>query len=512
MTRIFKLATGDGFWLMFLVAAAVLGPWMWPVQWSGNEINYFDLGYRTVHPEKFTDHHAVFDNTNGRIVGLSVIGLFVSAFGFEAAKSILALGLWLVSSLGLAAIARQVGLRAFEFALALYLFASMQSGILGREWIFGTVETKGLAYAAVFFAAALAMQGRMVLPMLLAALATYMHFLVGGFWGLALVVLHAIRFRNAMSVLAMAAGFLLLVAPLVVLLARERLGVTVDTSGLDRSLNAIYVELSAHFHTGPLLDGYRHFLQHWFPGACAHIAFIFALWMMRSQVPDRGLLTWLIALNAYVLMALLAYMADAGTYRFAHLYLLRPAGFTALLSGLVLARAVFAGLAPDSQPRTGATVLVAVVLMTLPPALYNLGLIATKYPPGNRLYATLSPAERDVVAWIAEETDAQDAILVEPVGTGTILEGDAFPGGLERLTGRGLVVNFKYIPTEKRDILRWYRLIQARQAFFRGDCSQNDLLGGDFAIMRKATGSDAVLSCMTVLRENEGFAFGRIVN
>lgn len=203
-------------------------------------------------------------------------------------------------------------------------------------------------------------------------------------------------------------------------------------------------------------------------------------------------------------------MADDGDYRLSQFYLLRPAGLTYLLSLMVVFDALMRAVDLAWRPAVALSCTVAALLMTLPVALTNLALIYAKYPSGHRLLATLSPTEREVLDWIRAKTDPQDAIAVEPIGRGSIMEGDAFPGGLERLSGRGFIVNYKYIPTDKADLLRWYQLLQARRAFFRGDCSQNARLGADYAVLRLREGTNEAGHCLVPVYSNKEFLIGRV--
>ena len=510
MDRLGALALGRRFWWLALMAAILIGPSMWPVQWSGNEINYFDLSYRFARPDTFTDHHAVFDNSYGRLVPFLLIGKTVDWLGFEGAKTVLALVLWIASSLGVAAVAQGMGLRVAELALGLLVFLRRQ-GILGNEWLFETVEAKGFAYVAVLFGLAAGLRGRWALAMVLAALATYMHFLVGGFWALAFLVLYLLKGGRLAGALRHGLLFFVLILPVFIILLRERIGVSVDTSGLDMTLDQIYARYSVLFHVAPLIDGITGFIKDWLPGLCAHLLLLAGLVALRDRFPDRATGRWLIGLNVYVLAALAVYMADNGSFRFAQFYLLRPEGLIYLLSLLLAAQLLFRLADGAVARRLGALAVLASVLLVTPKALTNLERMAKDYPAATRMLSALTPDQRGVLDWLRENTAPGDAILVEPVGRGTIMEGDPFPGGLERLSGRGFIVNFKYIPTAKADLVRWYGLIRARLDFFRGDCAANATLGADYAVFRLKDGWGQAGDCVTEVHRNDGYMIGRVL-
>jgi DNA processing protein len=413
--RLGALALSRSFWLLTLMAALLIGPSMWPVQWSGNEINYFDLSYRFARPEAFTDHHAVFDESRGRVVPFLLIGKTVEWLGFEAAKTVLALLLWLLCALGLAAVARELGLRVAELGLGLVVFLREQ-GILGNEWLFETVEAKVFAYVAVLFGLAAGLRGRWTMAMVAAGIATYMHFLVGGFWALALLSLHLLRGGRLAGAVRHGLLFAGLVLPVFLILLRERIGVAVDTSGLGMTLNQIYTRHSVLFHVAPLIDGVTGFVRDWLLGLCVHVLLLAGLIAFRDRFPDRAVGRWLIGLNLYVLIALAVYMADNGSFRLAQFYLLRPEGLTYLLSLLVAAQILFRLATESVAPRLGAlaaggrtiAVLGSGVLNIYPPEHLSLaneviahGALLSESPPRSEPLAGTFPQRNRLISGMA---------------------------------------------------------------------------------------------------------------
>jgi len=81
----------------------------------------------------------------------------------------------------------------------------------------------------------------------------------------------------------------------------------------------------------------------------------------------------------------------------------------------------------------------------------------------------LTPNERELVAWLRGNTAPDATVVIEPTAqTDWTVPWLAF----ERLIDRPTLVNFKFVPTQKADIARWYRLVRWRKAVFEGDCGK----------------------------------------
>jgi hypothetical protein len=176
-----------------------------------------------------------------------------------------------------------------------------------------------------------------------------------------------------------------------------------------------------------------------------------------------------------------------------------------------MAGAVLGAKLHELVPDRVTMALFAAVLLVAPQALLNIERMMKDYPAATRMLSALTPDQRGVLDWLSANTAPDDAILVEPRGQGSIFEGDPFPGGLERLSGRGFIVNYKFIPTMKRDLVRWYGLIRARERFFRGDCTANATLGADYAIFLLKDGRGQATACVTPLYSNPGYMIGRVL-
>ena len=121
-------------------------------------------------------------------------------------------------------------------ALIFFLVVGHQTYFAG-EWIFGGSEGKVFAYILVMFAVGLVIQNRLLPAVVLLAVATYFHFLVGGFWAGALFVYLYLNGHNRKQLVLGILGFTVLVLPMVWLLIYEnKILPPPDVSGLELSL------------------------------------------------------------------------------------------------------------------------------------------------------------------------------------------------------------------------------------------------------------------------------------
>ena len=155
---------------------------LFPPNWHPNEYGYFMLAFRTVEPGAFFSNSAAFDGSSARLVGEVMLGLPVAWFGYETAHLLLKSLMAVIYATALAYFFAGLAMTLFEAVIVVAGFALLGQVLIGGEYIFGGVETKTFAYAGVFFALGAIVRGRARLAVGIMALATYFHFLVGGFW------------------------------------------------------------------------------------------------------------------------------------------------------------------------------------------------------------------------------------------------------------------------------------------------------------------------------------------
>ncbi|MGK7941705.1 MAG: hypothetical protein AB4062_16460, partial [Crocosphaera sp.] len=150
--------------------------------WNGNEENYLGLAWRRLSSEDIYQISALKDSANHRFVFEYLTGFSIKYIGFEWTRYIGRLIVALLYSISLATFFRNLKLSIIDSYIILLTFVYLGEGILGWEWFFQGYESKTLAYPFVFLSFSLSLKKRFNLSYLCLAIATYFHFLVGGFW------------------------------------------------------------------------------------------------------------------------------------------------------------------------------------------------------------------------------------------------------------------------------------------------------------------------------------------
>jgi hypothetical protein len=203
----------------------------------------------------------------------------------------------------------------------------------------------------------------------------------------------------------------------------------------------------------------------------------------------------------------LAYL-DRDTHHLAKFLIFRPSAIVLLVSCLLLCR-LHMQRAGFHVSGYGGPALLLIAALLLPQYLFGAARMLVQLPPETRLHSQMREPEQDVVRWIAENTPADAAILLESSRSGLDNDGDPFTLGAERLTGRGMIVDFKTVPSGLADFVRWYKLLKARAAFFAGDCAQLAVLEADYVVFRNDHSPKLLSACTDPVYDNAAFTVAR---
>ena len=452
------------FWALSVVLFVPLLAFYLPTSiWTGNEENYFQLAYRRIAPEAFSPWSAVFDHSNARIVGESLYGGLVKLFGYESAHAVARVGTAALYATSLAALFRSVRLSIIESCAVVLVFHMLGEQILGGEWLFDGSEPKTTAYALVFFAVALANLGRWRTAFAVAAGATWLHFLVGGFWSLALVLCAAWQLRRDWRVAARAlAIYLLLISPLLAIVAHDQLAAvsTLPVPGVAQTapLNTdqIYAWRNAH-HVSPFVN--PALFRHWLRGMCLLCVAIGVFAVVWRRKPASALLLPLAGIGlAELVLALAISYLDQDRLALAKLYLFRPSSVTLLL----LLSAALIAIRNVVLPRFSAWFALALVLVIFRGL--QLEYRHDRFALGRPMNV---PHQDELIESVRTSSAADDIVLIDPALDLTL------PGiRLNRLIERPTVVAPKFVPTAPQDIQRWYTLILWRDRLFDTGCAR----------------------------------------
>lgn len=460
------LADPSRWGLTALIAAVLLAIVLAPVYWHYNEIVYFDLSLRAWDESNFGPYHALFDRSNARLVSDVIIGATVAALGFDGALWVLRGLIICAGALAYARLAKGMGLSALEATAALSAFLLFGQRYFAGEWVFAAAEAKVFAYLLVMLAIACAMEKRARASMLLLVGATYFHFLVGGFWALAVLGFCFLRDRSWREFLSSALIYLLLVLPMAALLVWETAVLpSAVTSDLDLTVGQIYGDFRHAHHLAPF-SSWEEF-SGWLPGIARMLGatVLLAALARWARLPVRLHCLWLLWISLYLLAAFAIAYVDRGTQILAAFYLFRPNALLLLLSLMVVFAWLRRTLAAAPEIKMTAIAILALAGFAVPEATELVGNAARE----REIPAIPHQTEevRQVIQAVMAHTDRDDVVVMEP-GRDHTYPWTAF----ERLSGRPSLVAFKFVPTFRDDIVRWYRLIRWREALFAGDCAR----------------------------------------
>jgi len=441
---------------LFAVLAPVFLLLLAPTEWTSNEENYFQLAYQQVAPEAFGEHHAIFDGAKARVVAEIFMGTAVKWFGYETAHVVLRVFLALLYAVGLASFFSAIGIAAIESVLIIAVFCAMGEQLMGGEWLFRGVEGKTFAYGCVFLAFGMAYRGRWLAASAFVAAATYMHFLVGGFWAfLLLVVVQYHQQRNIRAIAISVLLFIALIVPLmIVVVPNDLVGLTAAQAAQGPSSDVIYSELRGAEHMAPFKTRWAFWL--WLPGLLMTVSLLAVLvaFHRAAFLPPIGLVA-MIGLS-YLLLAVLVSFFDRHDNHFGKFYLFRPSSLTLFLS---LTAIILAVSRQCSEKARWALILVASTFV----ASFIWGTARVQIDIVRRTPAI--PYERELVAAIENNSAPKDIVLIEPFN-----EMHAGYVHLHRAIPRPTLVSWKFAPTYPSDLLRWYDLIQRRERYFASGC------------------------------------------
>lgn len=430
---------------------------------NDNEEHYFAAALHYVDPQADPQGSAVMGGLPHAFAFAWIAGPLARDLGFEAASIIgrsLTIALY---GLALLSLFSRLSMRPVDAVLVLGAFYLLGQETIGGEWLFRGFEPKVLAYPFVILALSDMVAGRHRRAFLLLAIATWFHFLVGGFWAALFLLamwLSGIRDRR----LTYSAGsYAVLVAPILWLLVSFGYGQSHEaSSGTLPSAAWIISHFRSAHHATPF--GSLSELLDWSPGVLLTVAL--------------GILACLLALSANGPLRLLAIMVSAGC---AYLVLMfvatgfdsagllgpyvvfRPSSLL-LLVALITVVIWLQRLGPDGLIARSSA---ALIIMTgaLPAWTYD---VVTPVRSSRTLATEVEP----IVEYAKQHTPRHATFLIEPSIERAFL-------GFERHTHRRVLVMHKFVPAASNEIQEWYRRRLFQDRLFESGCTA---AGGQYEV------------------------------
>jgi hypothetical protein len=459
---LYALDESRGRLLLFGALSAFLLILLAPAGWNANEEEYFQMAHRAVAPEAFHRFDAAADSSRAQFVPKAILGTLVEWCGYEAAHDITRIGMALLYAFGLTVLFSALRIGALDALLILTVFVLLKEELIGGEWLFRGIEFKTIAYSILFVAFGMAVRARWRMAIALGSVATYMHFLVGGFWSAMLLLLQwreqGFKHPPLRTALAYAAS----ATPLLAIIFVDQFPAEPVASG-ELSADVIYSAIRNPHHVAPF-HSVAAFLS-WLPGLIAVVclAAVLAVLQHHGMLSLAGVAAFwgtLFLLGAFVI----SYF-DRHTYLFGKFYLFRPSSLT-LLFALTAILPLLQRLLPTNVRliwMLGATSIVTAFSLSV-----------LKMQANDALRPDQLPYVQSLIAAIEANSQPDDIVLLEPYQ-----EMSAKYAILHREIPRPTLVSWKFVPSNRVEILRWYALIQARDQLFVGGC------GGGIALEPK---------------------------
>jgi hypothetical protein len=478
---------------MFYILLTALLIMLFPASWSVNEEGKFLLAHRRVEPSSFSSFHAAFDASNARIVIEYVLGTMVVYMGYSGAHVLTRLLIAVLFAVGLSVFFSSLSLSPLRALTVLGLFWLLDQQLFGGEWIFGGVESKTFAYAGVLAAFGLALRGKLFPAVILMVLASYFHFLVGGFWFLALLLFAIIRKQRMRRVLRALLFYSLLTLPLFGLIASDQLSSKEPKSAFNA--DEIYAKHNS-FHIAPFSNARGYFWTKWTPGIIATTALIFVFIVLAYRDEEPSIARFILALLCYLVLALLITFLDRNTFFFSKLYLFRPSSVILLF---VISYMVGAGMGQRPSADLMLRRLAAGVLIT------TFSWVVVRTQITNYQKSRVHVDFQQLLPIIERETTFDEIVLIEPLGMWT-----APDITLPRRLTRPTLVSWKFIPTNPADLARWHDRMTFRETLFAEGCSDKLQYPVRLLLVFISTTLDRVSNCGPVIWSEKPFHIVRV--
>jgi len=382
------------------------------------------------------------------------MGPAIAAFGFEVAQALGRSGVAVLYAVSITLIFRSLGIGTISGLLVIVVFYLLDQSILGGEWLFGGIEPKTIAYPFVFLGFWAALQGRYMWAYVALAAATYFHFLVGGFWFLAVAAGQLWYGRDWRKTLTSVVVYSLLCAPLLLVVVGDHLNAVGEAATLP-SADWIYSIYRVPHHVSPFSSLSR--MSKWLPGIAllgAISSTVVVIWL-TGEKREKTLAILVFLLCLFFFVALVLSFLDRESGAFGKFYLFRPASVTLLaflcLVAIYLNRRITSNA---GEIRVLALALLATVVLSDV-------VDDVKFWRGARGPPT-EDQER-LADVIATQVQRDDVVLIEPTIEWQWLH-------FERVYKRPMLVAWKFNPTTGKDIQRWYELKRMRDQIFKKGC------------------------------------------
>jgi|UPI000366DB43 hypothetical protein len=455
----------------FILIFSLITLMMPPNLWNGNEEQYLGYAWRKFGSEDIAKISALRDTANHRFVFEYLTGFSIKNIGFEWTHALGRIVVTLLYSTSLVFFFKNLKLSITASCVIILTFFWLGESILGGEWLFRGFEPKTLAYPFVFFSFSSSLQKKFSNSYLLLVLATYFHFLVGGFWFLITCLAQLYWTKNFKQTLIDSLKYFVFCTPLFLIIAFGHLHAENATHST-LSANWIYSYFRAPHHVAPFASK-EVFVKYWFPGIIllSGLTTTSALLYRSSQSRiEKEFSKLILTLDIYFFLSLLISFFDKQGV-LGKFYLFRPASVTLFLTLCLYALFIKNRISNKSLQIIFVILIIISCLLLPSPSGYTAYKFLNKQAQALDFHQIFHPKDNLNLEQIIRSSKPTDIFLIDPD-----LEKDSEliwnPNILsfERRYDRPTLVLDKFVPSTDRDVLRWYKLLAWKNALFRQGC------------------------------------------
>jgi hypothetical protein len=420
-----------------------------PLSMSANEEHYFQLAYLRVSPTDFPLYHAVFDASNSRIFFETILGMLISFCGYDIAFVMARTINILLLATGLSFLFSSIGFSVLMSVGSIAIFYLFGQQFIGAEWIFGGVEAKTFAYAATFISLGYAFKQRWFFATLFAIIATYLHFLVGGFWAAVIIILAAASPKGIALGVRIFILYSIAILPIVTILVIDQFGA--DISNATTSITEIYVARNSH-HISPFNSSFQ--ISNWLPGISLLTCFGVFLFLIKGFENDYKIIKLSLLLIAYLFLALTLSFFDRTTNFFSKLYLFRPSSLILLLSLIGILNLYYEQTSKVSSKLLKYFVLSIIFYFS---ALQGKEIIISMF------FDSSSSNNSQIIKAVQKYTNAEEIVLIDPKFSPNY--------SIHRQLSNPTLVEWKFLPAHPTDLIEWDKRMKFRNDLFTNGCT-----------------------------------------
>ncbi len=350
----------------------------------------------------------------------------------------------------------KISIPAMLFILQLFM---LKQAYFGGEWIWQGFEGKTIGYIFIFWSLNYLLDERYQKAAVFAALATYCHVLVGGWYFVSLILFTLIKQGFQWNLFKTGITYTVIVLPFIIYLAVNLFGG--ESIANEPSVDWIYVFFRNIHHTAP-----THMSRFWEHNIgyfiIIFIATLVSIFGLKHTKITRSLSLLTLCMNGMMIMAMIISLIDTDGVLL-KFYLFRIGSLAMLLTYC------FVFIAADSflQTRNRVSMIFRPIMFIFGVYLVSIGIWR------NIIFWNETTQEKDYqafVEFVQDNTSPSDVFLF--LGYNDKNENVSFISDAER----DRLVSFKMVPEGDNAIVEWYNRIKLRDDFASNPRADHQLL------------------------------------